>query len=310
MLDATGKRDRRELTSHVALRRVEGVVNPRSGGVGPGAFSACEQLFADYDLQVHLVEAGPTDLDAALSAAVAARPDLLVILAGDGTAGRAATLAGPEGPLIAPLPGGTMNMLPRALYGASDWRVALRRALEHGRPVPVAGGEVDGHAFYVAAILGAPALWGPAREAVRAGKLRRAWIYARQALRRAFGGQLRYRLDGGEPRRAEALALLTPLISKAMTDQTALEAAVMTHHNAAEVFSLAARALIADWRTDPAIETARLQTAEVWARGHVPAILDGESMRLGHEIEIRFNPIAFRALAPDLTSSPDAGVAP
>jgi hypothetical protein len=42
--------------------------------------------------------------------------------------------AQPDGPLVAPLPGGTMNMLPRALYGTADWKVALRRALEEGAP--------------------------------------------------------------------------------------------------------------------------------------------------------------------------------
>ena len=31
----------------------------------------------------------------------------------------------------------------------------------------VAGGEGEGHAFYCAAILGSPALWAPAREALR-----------------------------------------------------------------------------------------------------------------------------------------------
>ena len=39
---------------------------------------------------------------------------------------------------------------------------------------PVAGGEVDGRPFYVAAILGSPALWGPAREAIREGTAGRA----------------------------------------------------------------------------------------------------------------------------------------
>jgi diacylglycerol kinase family enzyme len=41
-------------------------------------------------------------------------PDAVLVLAGDGTARAAAEMAGPDGPLIAPLPGGTMNMLPRA----------------------------------------------------------------------------------------------------------------------------------------------------------------------------------------------------
>ena len=30
--------------------------------------------------------------------------------------------------MIAPLPGGTMNMLPKALYGTADWKLALNPA--------------------------------------------------------------------------------------------------------------------------------------------------------------------------------------
>ncbi len=111
---------------------------------------------------------------------------MLLVLAGDGTAGTIASRAGPDGPLVAPLPGGTMNMLPKALYGTGDWQAALRTALSEGAPQYVAGGEVQGHVFYCAAILGSPALWAPAREAVREGRFAQAWTYARRALKRSF----------------------------------------------------------------------------------------------------------------------------
>ena len=84
----------------------------------------------------------------------------------------AVELAGPKGPLIAPLPGGTMNMLPKAVYGTTDWEAALRGILDDGREQCIGGGVVDGKSFLVAAILGAPAMWAPAREAVREGKIR------------------------------------------------------------------------------------------------------------------------------------------
>ena len=53
---------------------------------------------------------------------------------------------------------------------------ALRAALENGEPKAVAGGVVEGEAFYCAAILGSPALWAPAREAMREGRLKLAWV--------------------------------------------------------------------------------------------------------------------------------------
>lgn len=298
MNDLAGKLEATGLTPHVALRRVEILVNPRSGSVGPKAAAECERLIQPFGLEAHIVEAQPAQLTAAIEAAVKARPDLVVVLAGDGTARSAAALAGPDGPLIAPLPGGTMNMLPHALYGLVDWRAALKSALTEGCARPVAGGEVDGRPFYVAAMLGSPALWAPAREAMRTGKLWLAWLYARQAARRALHGKIRFRLDGGDRRTADALALLSPMISKAMTDADSLEVAVMTFENAAAAMRLAARTLVADWRADPTIETARVNRLEVWSRAHIPAIVDGEPIRLGRRAEIVFKPIAFRALAP------------
>lgn len=286
------------LTPHVSLRRVEVIVNPRSGSVGPNALSEMEALLAAYPLQarVHAFESGP--LEPVLDAALGADPDLVVVLAGDGTACAVASRAGPDGPLVAPLPGGTMNMLPKAVYGTTDWAEALRAALERGEPKMISGGRVDDHPFYCAAVLGAPALWAPAREALRERKARLTWLYGRRALRRAFSGRIRYRLDGGPVRRAEALVLISPLISAALDRPEGLEAAVMTPTDAAEAFRLAARAVFSDWRADPAVETRVVREVEVTARSRIPAILDGETVHLEDRARVRFTPRAFRALAP------------
>ncbi|WP_313576903.1 diacylglycerol kinase family lipid kinase, partial [Brevundimonas sp.] len=218
--------------------------------------------------------------------------------AGDGTARAVAARAGPEGPLIAPLPGGTMNMLPKALYGTADWKAALRLALEEGAPQCVSGGEVEGEAFYCAAILGSPALWAPAREAIREGKLKMAWTYGRRALKKAFSGRVRYALDGGSREKAEALVLITPLISKAMVKCDGLEAAAMNTADAAQAFRLAAHALFDDWRQDPTVTTRGARKIEVEARSRIPAVIDGEPMLLGRETSVKFVSRAFMALAP------------
>jgi diacylglycerol kinase family enzyme len=205
--------------------------------------------------------------------------------------------------LIAPLPGGTMNMLPRALYGTSDWKSALRRALEEGAEQSVAGGEVsDGRfreSFFCAAILGAPALWAPAREAVREGKLGLAWAYGRRALKRAFSGRLRFSLDGRADGRAEALVLMSPMISKAIEEHAGLEAAAMNTADALQVFRLAAHAVFDDWRQDPAVTTRSIQQATVRSRSRIPSVIDGEPAMLRHVTKVRFIRRAFRALAPN-----------
>ena len=297
------------LTPHVALQRVTMLVNPLAGGVGANAAEEAAAILADYPFVATIVALKGGQFDAQVQQALDARPDVLFVLAGDGTAGTIASRAGPEGPLVAPLPGGTMNMLPRALYGTADWKIALRLALEEGAPQRVAGGEVsDGRcrrAFYCAAILGAPALWAPAREAVREGKLGLALAYGRRALKRAFSGRLRFSLDGRPDRRSEALVLISPMISKAMDDSTGLEAAAMNPADALEVFRLAAHAVFDDWRQDPAVTTKAIQQATIRARSRIPAVIDGEPALLRHEAKVRFIRTAFRALAPNPTPAED-----
>ena len=235
----------------------------------------------------------------ALRKAVDAGPDLLVVLAGDGTARAAAELCGPKGPLVAPLPGGTMNMLPHAIYGDDPWEDSLRLALNEGEARLIGGGKVEGKTFLCAAILGPPALWAPAREAVRRGQVGVALERAKTAMQRAFTGRLRYALDEGRRAKAESMILMCPLASKVMDDDdAALEAAALDITRAGEVFRLGLNAILRDWREDPAVIHLPCRAARVWSPQSIPALLDGESVRLRPVTEIRYEPAVARILAP------------
>ena len=298
--DTRGRAERRR------LGKISVVANCASGSVGPGAVAEVGAILAGFGLSADIAAPEPHRLVDALRAALRQEPDLLIVLAGDGTARAAAALSGPTGPLIAPLAGGTMNMLPHALYGVRPWQAALRAILDDGVERPVAGGSVGGQDFCVAAILGTPALWGLAREAARRRKLKLALVRARRALRRAFTTKLRYSLDGAAPKRAEALILMCPLVSRAMAEQTSLEAASVNPHQPAEVVRLGARALAGElfgdmmggWRDDPTVSAGPCRRARIWASEKIPAILDGEPVRFDREVEVVFRPVAFRALAP------------
>lgn len=298
--------DKTALTPHAQIRHAVMLVNPLSGSVGPRAAGEAEALLGQYDLKAEVVSFEGGNFDQIIADAFAAKPDVIFVLAGDGTARSVASKAKPDGPMIAPLPGGTMNMLPKALYGTADWKLALKRALEEGEPQAVSGGEVQGEYFYCAAILGSPALWAPAREAMRTGKIKLAWQYGRRALKRAFSGRLRFTLDGGEKRRTEALVLISPMISKAMEDPIGLEAAAMDPSDTTQAFRLAATALFSDWRHDPAVSTRPAKRIEVRARSKIPAVIDGEPLLLKPEAVIRFVPKAFKALAPKPPSAEDS----
>jgi hypothetical protein len=134
---------------------------------------------------------------------------------------------------------------------------------------------------------------------VRYGELRLAWMRARQALKRAFTGRLRYAFDDGPRRKAAALSAIGPLVSRALASDTpALEIAALDFSGAADVVGLGMHALIDDWRKAGAVEeVTSVQRARIWAAEPIPAILDGETVRLRNTAEIRYRPDIVKALA-------------
>lgn len=281
------------------FKTVEVIANTASGSVGPGAPDELAQILAEFGIAANVCTPASGDLTDCLRKSIRADPDLLVVLAGDGTARAAAELCGPEGPVLAPLAGGTMNMLPHAVYGVQPWQDALRQVLEGGETRMLGGGQIGEHRFLVAAILGSPALWAHAREAARDRDIPRAITKARQAMRRAFTGRLRYKLDAQPRAKAEALVLMCPVASSALSeDAMALEAAVLDVHGAGDALRLGFNALVRDWRTDRSVETHACQGVQVWSAQAIPALLDGETVRLGSSAQVRFDPRVVRVLAP------------
>jgi diacylglycerol kinase family enzyme len=278
------------------------LINPLAGGVEPDAPLFAEKILAEAGPRGRVRSTQPDSLLSELRAAVESGPDLLVTLAGDGTARAAASLCGATGPLLAPLAGGTMNMLSQALYGPQDWKSVLKGLLVGGAPTPISGGEVDERRFYVAAILGSPALWAEAREAARHRRLALAVRKARNACRRAFSRRLHYRLDARAPQTSLALTLMCPRVSAIMADdERALEASALDPRGIGEALRLSARTilsrLVGDWRNDPAVEVGRCRAGEAWSGGEqLHAVLDGEPARLHAHVRIGFVPLAFRAL--------------
>jgi diacylglycerol kinase family enzyme len=291
------------LTTRVKLRKVEAIINPLAGGASATALAEMQAVLADFGLTSHVQAVEPAALSQALRIALERDPDLLVVLAGDGTARAACELAGETGALVAPLPGGTMNVLPKALYGARDWKEALRDTLQAGKVRDVGGGEIEGKKFFCGAMLGWPAIWARAREAARHHQLAKAVGWTRRTWDRAFTGHVHFCLEDGVEQKAEALTLISPLKSRKLTEETALEVAALNPEGLKDVLRVGVRALVGDafgddWRDDPAVDMGQCTFARAWARGDLPAFLDGEPTRLPTHVKIRFIRKAFRALIP------------
>jgi len=279
--------------------RVVAVLNTASGSYHAGAETEVEAIFAGAGVEcADVVCAAPGEINLALGQA-AASADVLAVLGGDGTIRSAAERCQGRDMFLIPLPGGTMNLLSRALYGGRAWREALIDTLASPTARDVSGGVAGQYPFFVAAILGAPTLWADAREALRAGHLLESAKRSVTALRRGMAEPLVYQFGEAARGSAKAVAVLCPLVSKALSDdELSLEAAAIAPPTATELFRLGVHAVFDDWRNDPDVSLSKVRWLRVTGHGRIPVILDGERVRMGRIVNIRFVPRAFRALTP------------
>lgn len=276
--------------------------NEKAGSVSPGDREKLVEALAAAEIgQVALIDAEK------ISRRLFARAkdfDVIIVLGGDGTARAAAELAPRDGPPLILLPGGTLNILPRALYGERAWPEALAAALERGviKKLPV--GRANNEPFYVAALFGGTTQLVHVREAVREGKPLTAWRRLRIAWKRSFTRSLRARVGRGQMSDIEAIGVLLPSFSGGI-EADDLEWVRLDANNVLDLARVSIRALTAGWRNDPAIEIARTKSGDVDASlGYVHATLDGEPRRFYSRVHIKYDPRGPRVLA--LETEPEA----
>ena len=242
---------------------------------------------------------GADHMEPSFAGAAGQKLEVLIVLGGDGTIRTAAEVCAERGPYLIPLPGGTMNMLPRALYGDVSWEDPLENTLTAPSAKVLSGGRVADKQFFVAAIVGAPTLWAEARESIREGALIDAIEKGSVAFQNMFETKVQYLISEKIKGDAEAVALICPLISEEMSDsEQALEAAVVDVENAAEVIGLATAAAFGKWRDDRNILLTKTKRVGVQSSKDIPAILDGERVNLGSSAEIDFVSRALTVIVP------------
>jgi len=222
--------------------------------------------------------------------------DIIIVLGGDGTARAAAELAPRDGPPLILLPGGTLNILPRALYGDLAWPEALVAALERGEVTRLTAGRVNGEHFYVAALFGAPTLLAKAREAMREGRPLQAWRRLRYALQRSFARGWRARPDREPTRKAEAVGLLCPAFSGGIKADD-LEWVRLDAKHLIDLARVSVRALTSAWRDDSTVEIGRCHSCDIVSLGVIPATLDGEPRTYFSRVRVTHEPRGPRVIA-------------
>jgi diacylglycerol kinase family enzyme len=278
------------------VRKALVLLNEKAGSVGPKAGAQLiDVLTASGVEQFTIVDATRMSRRHFQRAS---QFDAIIVLGGDGTARSAAELAPRDGPPLILLPGGTLNILPKALYGELAWPDAISAVLERGveRRLPV--GRANGEAFYVAGLFGPTTLLALAREAAREGKPLKALQKLRHALKRSFSRTLRARAGSEKMRKVEGIGVLCPSFSGGI-EADHLEWVRLDAKDIVELARVSLRAITADWRNDSTIEIAKTETGDIYAPGIIPATLDGEPRTFLSYVRITFDKRGPKVLALD-----------
>jgi diacylglycerol kinase family enzyme len=284
----------------VSRVKVGAIINTSSGGCDAESEAEMIDILKAANVRNSKTWCGEPDrIKTAFAEVAEHKPEVLVVLGGDGTIRTAAEACTGTDTFLLPLPGGTLNVLPRALYGNASWQEALKATLANPLTKELSGGRVGDKLFFVAAVVGAPGLWMEAREAVREGDILAALGKARIALEAMFDMKIRYFISPAVNGEAEVVAVICPLISEQMSDsEQAFEAAAIDVENAAELLGLATAAAFGKWRDDQSVTLTKTDQVTVQSKKEIPLFLDGERVKVGTEAKISFVPNTVNVIVP------------
>lgn len=162
------------------------ITNPNSGTATPAKCDALEAVFKERGLTLVKRTAFPDEKIPTRAALDKAGVDTVVLFAGDGTINAAlCALAKWKGDFLI-LPGGTMNLLAKALHSEMDPQKIIHAAHLEKRRMALPFVEAGKHRAFVGLILGPAAAWARAREAARKGRFGRMFGAVRAAWRKTF----------------------------------------------------------------------------------------------------------------------------
>lgn len=259
------------------------IINPASGSVPPDAQALLEAALEDLGESVTILQMTPgCSLPEMFAEASASSADAVIVWAGDGTVAAVLDAAGPDGAPVLALPGGTMNLLHKAIHGEADWKGCLTGALKSGISLSIPAGVVGGRRFYVAAMVGNLTHLAESREALRAGRP----LEAVAALGQAPVLDLETVLDIRADRGGEAGVMHLPATAAAILPSGrlggGLEVGVIDPGNFLELTATGLAAMFRDWRELDSVSRVLAQTVIVEHRlgQEIHATLDGEVVML------------------------------
>ncbi len=253
------------------MHRVWLILNKASRAVGEGWEATLVAAFEARGCAV----AGTTDFsnDALPTVDQLKGIDTVAVAAGDGTINATASALDDWEGMLLVLPGGTMNLLAKALHdGSVDPQAIIAAVADPPKTRHVPTVDVEGARAYVGAIVGPAASWVHAREAVR----KSAWGKLRRAVRLAYLRSLSHsvRLVAGNRRsRSYRAVFIHP-------DGDALSLVKVRADGWQDGVRLGFGYLTGSWENARGVETARARAVTLAEDRPIFALFDGEPLRL------------------------------
>lgn len=261
------------------MEKIWFITNTASGSASEAKAEALVAVFQERGLALAGRTAFPQDdlpTDAELDAAGV---DTVALFAGDGTINAAVCAYAKWRGKILILPGGTMNLLAKALHGNADPATIVHAAHENGEVVALPFVEAGQHRALVGLILGPATAWVHARELVRAGKLRGLARALRHAVRRTFSRGIRLEGVPGLEHHAQAVFV--------RPGDARLDVAAVNARDFRSVAALGWEWLTGDWVAARAVTQVFVETFRIGGRKPVLALFDGEPEMLDPQTPIR-----------------------
>ncbi len=180
------------LSPESALQRHYVVVVNDSAG-SSSKFSEEALSAASPDATFDILSVAPEALEAAFDKAFAANPTAVIVVGGDGTARTAAVRAVQTGIPIIPMPGGTMNVLPKIVFGHDDMARAMAD-ISRLQPQSLDVGRISGEMFFLSAAVGLAGPMARLREATRSKNKFNRMLESGSVFFRSLGPSLRHRV--------------------------------------------------------------------------------------------------------------------
>ncbi len=277
-------------------------INARSGSTTDITKPLTSKLESVFDTLGPIAHVEPDEICQGIEAALNDGCDLIIIYGGDGSALSAAKLATARGVPIVPLPGGTMNLLPKTLYDTTDWEIALNRALECQSARWMAAGYANDAMFLCGCIIGTPTRLNDVREQIRSKHFKQAAeTLVFNLVDFESGDVFKYGIGTNPDSYYEAnlLNIICPQMSDTNTGRGGMEIVALDVDGFFDVAKLGLSAVASDWRESDSAKGNISDAVHVKGTGQIDILLDGEPARLDLPLHIRLAQKGVLILAPD-----------